>query len=83
MSETLQMAGIEIFGGYDPTHLRVSPDEVIIGNTIKRGNVALEYVLNKNLPYVSGPQWLAEKVLHKRHVLAVAGTHGKTTTVAC
>ncbi len=80
MSETLQMAGIEIFGGYDPTHLRVSPDEVIIGNTIKRGNVALEYVLNKNLPYVSGPQWLAEKVLHKRHVLAVAGTHGKTTT---
>ncbi len=80
MSETLAAAGILIQEGYDPAHLRPLPDLLIVGNTIFRGNPQLEYALNKNLHYISGPQWLAEHVLHKRHVLAVAGTHGKTTT---
>ena len=80
MSETLQAAGIQVQEGYDPAHLRPLPDLLIVGNAISRGNPQLEYALNKNLLYTSGPQWLAEQVLHKRHVLAVAGTHGKTTT---
>lgn len=80
MSDTLQAAGITIQEGYDPAHLRPLPDLLIVGNAISRGNPALEYALNKNLPYISGPQWLAEAVLQKRHVVAVAGTHGKTTT---
>ncbi len=80
MSETLQAAGIVIQEGYDPAHLRPLPDLLIVGNTISRGNPAMEYALNKNLAYISGPQWLAETVLRKRHVIAVSGTHGKTTT---
>jgi UDP-N-acetylmuramate: L-alanyl-gamma-D-glutamyl-meso-diaminopimelate ligase len=80
MSDALHKAGIVIQEGYDPAHLRPSPDLVIVGNAISRGNPALEYALNKNLPYISGPQWLAENVLSKRHVIAVSGTHGKTTT---
>jgi UDP-N-acetylmuramate: L-alanyl-gamma-D-glutamyl-meso-diaminopimelate ligase len=80
MSDTLTNAGIIIKEGYDPSHLRPLPDLLIVGNVISRGNPALEFALNKNLPYTSGPQWLAENVLQKRHVLAVAGTHGKTTT---
>src|SRR3546814_19235472 len=55
---------------------------VVVGNVVTRGNAAMEYVLNEGLPYTSGPQWLAENVLQGRHVLAVAGTHGKTTTSA-
>src|SRR5581483_7203500 len=58
----------------------LGPDLVIVGNVITRGNAAMEYVLDADLPYVSGPQWLREHVLRGRHVLAVAGTHGKTTT---
>lgn len=79
MSEALHAAGIVIQEGYDPAHLRPLPSLLIVGNAISRGNPILEYALNKNLPYTSGPQWLAETVLHKRHVIAVSGTHGKTT----
>jgi len=79
MSDSLRAAKIEVQEGYDPTHLRPLPDLLIVGNAISRGNPALEFALNKNLPYISGPQWLAENVLQKRHVMAVSGTHGKTT----
>ncbi len=82
MSDTLTEAGIEIVEGYKPEHLQPAPDLVIIGNTVKRGNPALEYVLNEKIPYISGPQWLAENVLHQRHVIALTGTHGKTTTTS-
>jgi UDP-N-acetylmuramate: L-alanyl-gamma-D-glutamyl-meso-diaminopimelate ligase len=80
MSEMLAASGIPIREGYDPFCLRPSPDLLIVGNSISRGNVVLEHALNKHIPYISGPQWLAENVLQKRHVVAVAGTHGKTTT---
>jgi UDP-N-acetylmuramate: L-alanyl-gamma-D-glutamyl-meso-diaminopimelate ligase len=82
MSTQLQQLGITVLSGYDPKHLEPAPDVVVVGNVITRGNPAIEYVLNAGLPYVSGPQWLAENVLHGRHVLAVAGTHGKTTTTS-
>lgn len=80
MSTQLQAQGIELTQGYDPAQLEPAPDLVVIGNALSRGNPAVEYVLNKGLPYVSGPQWLADHVLQGRWVLAVAGTHGKTTT---
>ncbi|MDT0496833.1 UDP-N-acetylmuramate:L-alanyl-gamma-D-glutamyl-meso-diaminopimelate ligase [Algiphilus sp. W345] len=80
MSTQLQAQGIELMSGYAPEHLQPAPDVVVVGNVITRGNPAIEYVLDQGLPYVSGPQWLAEHVLAGRHVLAVAGTHGKTTT---
>lgn len=82
MSDTLAAAGIEIVEGYKPEHLQPAPDLVVVGNTVKRGNPAIEYVLNENIPYISGPQWLAENVLHQRHVIALTGTHGKTTTTS-
>ncbi|WP_058975523.1 UDP-N-acetylmuramate:L-alanyl-gamma-D-glutamyl-meso-diaminopimelate ligase [Pseudomonas syringae] len=80
MSTQLQAQGIELTQGYDPVQLVPAPDLVVVGNALSRGNPAVEYVLNKGLPYVSGPQWLADHVLQGRWVLAVAGTHGKTTT---
>ncbi|SDU25412.1 UDP-N-acetylmuramate: L-alanyl-gamma-D-glutamyl-meso-diaminopimelate ligase [Pseudomonas pohangensis] len=80
MSTQLQAQGIELMQGYAPEHLQPAPDLVVIGNALSRGNPAVEYVLNQGLPYVSGPQWLADHVLQGRWVLAVAGTHGKTTT---
>ncbi|MFJ3449476.1 UDP-N-acetylmuramate:L-alanyl-gamma-D-glutamyl-meso-diaminopimelate ligase [Pseudomonas sichuanensis] len=80
MSTQLEAQGIELTQGYDPAQLEPAPDLVVIGNAMSRGNPAVEYVLNKGLPYVSGPQWLADHVLQGRWVLAVAGTHGKTTT---
>lgn len=80
MSTQLEAQGIELMQGYDPAHLEPAPDLVVIGNALSRGNPAVEYVLNKGLPYVSGPQWLADHVLQGRWVLAAAGTHGKTTT---
>ena len=80
MSTMLEEQGIEIIQGFDVAQLKPEPDVVIIGNALSRGNEAVEYVLNTNIPYSSGPQWLAEQVLYKRWVLAVAGTHGKTTT---
>jgi len=80
MSDQLAAAGIDVMEGYEPSHLDPVPDLVVMGNAMTRGNPAVEYVLNKGLPYVSGPQWLAENVLRGRWVLGVSGTHGKTTT---
>lgn len=80
MSTQLEQAGINLMQGYDPAHLDPAPDCVVIGNALSRGNAAVEYVLEQGLAYTSGPQWLAEQVLQGRWVLAVAGTHGKTTT---
>ena len=80
MSTQLEQLGIELTQGWDPAQLEPAPDMVIIGNALSRGNPAVEYVLNTNIRYSSGPQWLAEQVLFDRWVLAVSGTHGKTTT---
>lgn len=80
MSTQLEAQGIRLMEGYDPAHLDPQPDLVVIGNALSRGNPAVEYVLDRNIPYVSGPQWLADHVLQQRWVLACAGTHGKTTT---
>ena len=80
MSTQLQEQGIELIEGYDPVQLDPAPDLVIIGNAMSRGNPAVEYVLDRGLPYTSGPQWLRDHVLQGRWVIAVAGTHGKTTT---
>ena len=82
MSTQLQEQGIALTEGYDPAQLQPPPDCVVIGNAMSRGNPAVEYVLNNRLAYSSGPQWLAEHVLKDRWVLAVAGTHGKTTTAS-
>jgi UDP-N-acetylmuramate: L-alanyl-gamma-D-glutamyl-meso-diaminopimelate ligase len=82
MSTQLEEAGIGLMEGYEPEHLDPAPDMVIIGNALSRGNPAVEATLERGLPYTSGPQWLAEHVLQDRWVLAVAGTHGKTTTSA-
>lgn len=82
MSTQLQQQGIELFEGYDPANIDPKVDCVIVGNVIKRGNPAMEYVLANHIPYTSGPQWLAENVLRDRWVLAVSGTHGKTTTTS-
>lgn len=80
MSTQLQTLGIAFQEGYLAEHLQPHPDMVVIGNALKRGNPAVEYVLNAGLPYQSGPQWLAENLLKDKWVIAVAGTHGKTTT---
>ncbi|MFW2064270.1 UDP-N-acetylmuramate:L-alanyl-gamma-D-glutamyl-meso-diaminopimelate ligase [Acinetobacter ursingii] len=80
MSTQLEHAGIELMQGYDRSHLQPHPDLVIVGNAMKRGIDAVEYMLNAGLPYISGPQFLADHVLQGKHVLGVAGTHGKTTT---
>ncbi|MCW8931240.1 MAG: UDP-N-acetylmuramate:L-alanyl-gamma-D-glutamyl-meso-diaminopimelate ligase [Gammaproteobacteria bacterium] len=81
MSTQLEEQGIELIQGFDSNAIKqLSPDVVVIGNALSRGNSAVEYVLEQNIPYTSGAQWLAENVLYDRWVLAVAGTHGKTTT---
>ncbi|EWH09440.1 UDP-N-acetylmuramate [Catenovulum agarivorans DS-2] len=80
MSTQLESQGIELVQGYDPAQLDINPDLVVIGNAMSRGNPVVEAVLDKNIPYISGPQWLFEHVLKDKWVLAVAGTHGKTTT---
>jgi UDP-N-acetylmuramate: L-alanyl-gamma-D-glutamyl-meso-diaminopimelate ligase len=80
MSTQLQQLGIELTEGWDPVQLEPRPDVVIVGNALSRGNPAVEAVLDRGIPYASGPQWLAEHVLQDRWVLAVSGTHGKTTT---
>ncbi len=79
MSTQLQLQGIELMQGYKAEHL-TEQDQVVVGNVMSRGNEAIEYVLNKNIAYTSGPQWLSANVLKDKWVLAVAGTHGKTTT---
>ncbi len=80
MSTELENQGIEIIKGYDPAQLDPAPDLIVVGNAMKRGNPCVEYMLNKQLPYTSGPGWLEDYVLRKKKVLGVAGTHGKTTT---
>ena len=79
MSTQLEEQGIELMQGYKASHLG-DQDQVVVGNVMSRGNEAIEHVLNSNMSYTSGPQWLAENVLNDKWVLAVAGTHGKTTT---
>ncbi|MBU3023664.1 UDP-N-acetylmuramate:L-alanyl-gamma-D-glutamyl-meso-diaminopimelate ligase [Aestuariibacter sp. A3R04] len=80
MSTQLEALGITLTEGYDTSQFEPAPDMVIIGNAMSRGNPAVEYVLNRNLPYTSGPQWLLDNLLTSRWVIGVAGTHGKTTT---
>jgi UDP-N-acetylmuramate: L-alanyl-gamma-D-glutamyl-meso-diaminopimelate ligase len=82
MSDQLRALGIELIDGYGTDQVALAPDLFVIGNAVSRGNPLMEAILDDGLPYVSGPQWLAEHVLEGRHVLAVAGTHGKTTTTA-
>ncbi len=80
MSTQLTEQGIDLIEGFGPEQLDLKPDLFVIGNVVSRGNPLMEAILNEGLPYVSGPQWLGEHVLSGQHVLAVAGTHGKTTT---
>ena len=82
MSDQLRALGIELIEGYSADQLSLRPDVFVVGNVVSRGNPLMEAVLDAGAPYTSGPQWLAEQVLQGRHVLAVAGTHGKTTTTA-
>jgi UDP-N-acetylmuramate: L-alanyl-gamma-D-glutamyl-meso-diaminopimelate ligase len=82
MSEQLQVMGIELIEGFGAEQMALAPDVYVIGNAVTRGNVLMEAILDAGAAYTSGPQWLAEHVLFGRHVLAVAGTHGKTTTSA-
>lgn len=82
MSTQLEQAGIEIFTGFSEEQFQTQPDMVVIGNAMSRGNPAVEYVLERGMPYTSGPQWLAEQVLAGKWVLAASGTHGKTTTAS-
>jgi len=82
MSEQLAALGIHVMKGYEPAHLEPAPDCVVIGNAMTRGNPAVEHVLDKGLRFSSGPAWLAEHVLGRRWVLAVSGTHGKTTATS-
>ena len=80
MSTQLEAQGIELCHGYRTEHLDPAPDLVVIGNAMSRGNAAVEYVLDRNIEYCSGPEFLARWILRDRWVLGAAGTHGKTTT---
>ncbi len=82
MSDQLRALGIDLIEGWSADQLALAPDQYVIGNVVKRGNPLFEAVLESGARYTSGPQWLADHVLHGRHVLAVAGTHGKTTTTS-
>ncbi|HEY2686569.1 MAG TPA: UDP-N-acetylmuramate:L-alanyl-gamma-D-glutamyl-meso-diaminopimelate ligase [Steroidobacteraceae bacterium] len=82
MSTQLKSLGIEFVQGYGAEQLDLKPDIVVVGNALSRGAPVVEAMLDRAMPYTSGPQWLAEHVLRERHVLAVTGTHGKTTTTA-
>ena len=82
MSTQLQEQGIQLRQGYAADNLDPAPDQVVVGNAMSRGNAAIEAMLDKGLNYTSGPQWLAEHLLQGRWVLAVAGTHGKTSTAS-
>ena len=90
MSDQLRALGIELIEGYDASQMALAPDVYVVGNVVSRARNAqgepkyplMEAILDSGAPYTSGPQWLAEHVLQGRHVLAVAGTHGKTTTTA-
>ena len=80
MSTQLESQGIKLIEGYDPGQIDLNPDVFVIGNVVSRGNPLMEEILNRNLRYISAPQWLSENVLKDKWVLAVSGTHGKTTT---
>ena len=80
MSTQLEAQGIELIEGFDPSQTKLNADMYVIGNVVSRGNPLMEEILNLGLSYISGPQWLSENVLQGKWVLAVAGTHGKTTT---
>ena len=82
MSTQLEQAGIDFVEGFNAAQLDVNPDVVVVGNVMSRGKPVIEALLNRGLPYTSGPQWLSENILRSRHVLAVSGTHGKTTTAS-
>lgn len=82
MSTQLEEEGIKIIEGFDSSQTKLKPDIYIIGNVIKRGTPLMESILNNNLSFMSGPQWLYENILHEKWVIAVAGTHGKTSTTA-
>ena len=82
MSEQLRALDIDLIEGWSAEQLALKPDVFVVGNVVSRGNALMEAILDAGAPYTSGPQWLAEQVLPGRHVLAVAGTHGKTTTTA-
>ena len=82
MSTQLEEQGIELINGYGSEQLELKPDLYVVGNAVSRGNPLLEEILDRNLPYTSGPQWLSDNVLRDKWVLAVAGTHGKTTTTS-
>lgn len=82
MSTQLEQQGIKLIEGYDPSQIELAPDLYVIGNVVSRGNPLMEEILNRGLPYTSGPQWMGEHILQDKWVLAVAGTHGKTTTSA-
>ncbi|GGY72226.1 UDP-N-acetylmuramate:L-alanyl-gamma-D-glutamyl-meso-diaminopimelate ligase [Pseudoduganella plicata] len=82
MSTQLEAQGIELIQGFDKDQVNLNPDLYVIGNVVARGNALVEEILNRSLPYVSGPQWIGEHILRHKWVLAVAGTHGKTTTSA-
>ncbi len=82
MSTQLEEQGIDLIEGFDATQIGLRPDLFIVGNVVSRGNPLMEAIMNEGLAYTSGPQWLGEQVLRNQHVLAVAGTHGKTTTTS-
>ncbi len=82
MSTQLESLGIELIEGYEPGQLDLRPDVVVVGNVMTRGQPVIEALLDRGIPYASGPEWLAREVLRDRWVLAVAGTHGKTTTTS-
>src|SRR5882757_4601889 len=82
MSDQLRALGIELIEGFGADQLALKPDLFVVGNVVVRGNPLMEAILDAGLPYTSGPQWLADHVLQGRHVLAVAGTHGKTSTTS-
>ena len=82
MSDQLRALGIELTEGWDAKQVNLKPDIFVVGNVVSRGNPLMEAILERGLPYTSGPQWLADTVLRDKWVLAVAGTHGKTTTTA-
>ena len=82
MSTQLEALGIRLTEGFDPNQITLNPDLYVVGNVVSRGNPLIEEILNRGLPYSSGPQWLLENILHDKWTLAVAGTHGKTTTAS-
>jgi UDP-N-acetylmuramate: L-alanyl-gamma-D-glutamyl-meso-diaminopimelate ligase len=82
MSTQLNEKKVKVFNGYEAAHISSDINQIVVGNVVRRGNPAMEHILAQNLPYISGPQWLAENILREKHVIAISGTHGKTTTTS-